>query len=610
MKKIIIALLITLSISSCNFLDVVPDDTATLKDAFKNELTTEAFVYACYGYLPNSQDFRNSMSWFTSNDMVGAYHWGSQWFNFLRYQLGEDNSSATITDFWGNYYQAIRQCYIFLNNVDNVSPVAMPQSEFEARKKMWKGEIHFLIAYYHFLLLRDYGPIVIVKEEIPIESNISYPRSSFDECVEEIAAMFDRAIDLLPTTVQTSDYGRATKLVAQSFKSKMYLIAASPLFNGNTDYASFKNKDGKQLISQTYDKNKWKKAMDETLIAINMAHANGFDLYQYKDRTFTNAFDQAVATARYTMIDTWSKNKELIWAYTGYKETAGWGNSMQRHAIIKGLRSSSTPVGALGVTLTAAKIFHTKNGLPPEQDPTFSWANRMQILDGDSTIQLHRNREPRFYAFVGYDRGEYEVNGDKITLYLRYGERSGCQIDQRNTDHLYSGYALKKGIDPDAQVTANTFTFKTYPFPLMRLGELYLNYAEACAEYSGKFDTDAENYFNLIRKKAGIPSLTESYGNITGETLVKAVRRERMIEFIFEGHWFYDLKRWKEAIKWYEKDKEGMEGLNEIGASATDFYKESRMDARKLLFSQKHYLLPISTSYVNINQHLVQNPLW
>lgn len=256
MKKYILniftALMSIAGLSGCSYLDVVPDDTATLADAFKNENTAENFVYSCYGYIPNYMDYRTgNYSWMVSNEFACSYHWGTQWFPNLQIQQGLYSSTNPVIDIWRNTYQGIRQCYTFLNNIDVVTPITLPQSEFEAKKKVWKAEVKFLIAYYHYLLLQNYGPVCIVKEEIPLTGsgdNIFLKRSPYDTCVQEIAAMFDEAIQDLPTTVGSADYGRATKVAAQALKSRMYLFAASPLFNGNSEYYStFKNKDGELL---------------------------------------------------------------------------------------------------------------------------------------------------------------------------------------------------------------------------------------------------------------------------------------------------------------------------------------------------------------------------
>ena len=161
----------------------------------------------------------------------------------------------------------------------------MSQAEFEAKKRVWIAETNFLIAYFHAVLLQNYGPVVIIDSDIPLDGTgetFFRPRKSYDECVSTISGMFDKAIADLPSTVDRNNLGRATKAIAQALKARMFLFAASPLFNGNSEfYADFKDKDGNNLISQTYDKSKWKKVMDETKAAITMAEQAGNELYKY-----------------------------------------------------------------------------------------------------------------------------------------------------------------------------------------------------------------------------------------------------------------------------------------------------------------------------------------
>src|SRR5690606_33642779 len=103
---------------------------------------------------------------------------------------------------------------------------------------------------------------------------LNLPRNSYDECVEYIVHELDLAAQDLPThfTTQTNlaEYGRATKVAAMALKSRVLLYAASPLFNGNTDYANFKNPDGKQLVNQQYDVQKWAKAAAAAKDVINL----------------------------------------------------------------------------------------------------------------------------------------------------------------------------------------------------------------------------------------------------------------------------------------------------------------------------------------------------
>jgi hypothetical protein len=633
MKKFFILFLAALLTVSCNFLDVVPDDTATLADAFKNENTAEGFLFTCYAFQFAYNNFRDRPGIATSNELVGAQHWDEQWFNFVSYNKGLDNSASPIYDLYSNYYRAILQCHIFLENLGAVKPIMISESEFVISKTKWAGEAKFLIAYYHHILFQHYGPVV-VNEARTLEK---HPRLAVDECVAKIAALYDEAIADLPNSVPSADYGRATKTVAKAMKAKLLLYAASPLFNGNTDYAEFKDKEGKVLVPQTYDKEKWKRAMDAAKEAIDFAEAQGYSLYEWTgndpltNKPVATPFRQAYLNTRYLMVDRNNWKSELIWGYTPHESDA---NSNQRHSVPKGMANRSTdqasPVGALAPSLTAAKIFYTANGLPPESDPSFPWNDRMKLPSGadsqTSTCNLHLNREPRFYAAIGYDRGTYEFNGwgtTEYTLKLRCGngagassllgggknpEPNGCRGPSAadwGRDHFYTGYAVKKIIRPDGQANSSGWSQQDYAWPLMRLADLYLMYIEANAEYNGSLNATAKAYLTKIHQRAGIP---DRYHDQTGTTLIESVRRERMIELIFEGQWHYDLRRWKKAKSWHAGEAEGMWGLYDLGQTAETFYQEVRCPRQPYVFNDRNYLMPIKTSYVNTNELLVQNP--
>lgn len=315
------------------------------------------------------------------------------------------------------------------------------------------------------------------------------------------------------------------------------------------------------------------------------------------------------------MTDPW--NEELIWGYSGTKETIDNGNSYQKHVIPRGMGATTGVIGGIGTTLPIVKMFFTQNGLPIDKDPDYKMDKIMTIEPGDSTIYLHRDREPRFYAWIGFDRGDYPCNG--ITnLKLRAGERNGAEwangAANLGRDLIYGGYAIAKGIHPDAKMTATQRSIVSYPYILARLGELYLNYAEAYVEYYGKLDGKALEYINAIRNRAGIPNMETSYAKIgglpTGDALINAVRLERTIELLFEGHMFYDYRRWMTASKEFAGMEDGMIGLNVAGATAEDFYKETRLTTQPYIFNSKEYLHPINQEDINVNRNLVQNPGW
>lgn len=132
-----------------------------------------------------------------------------------------------------------------------------------------------MIAYYHFLSMRSYGPTMIIRSVIDLETPISgFPeRSSIDEVVAFINEKLDEAMSEggLPTTWSGKDYGRATRLAALALKSRVYLYAASPLYNGNTEmYADFRSPlDGRQLIAQEKSQAKWEISATQTKYAID-----------------------------------------------------------------------------------------------------------------------------------------------------------------------------------------------------------------------------------------------------------------------------------------------------------------------------------------------------
>ncbi|MDR2130961.1 MAG: RagB/SusD family nutrient uptake outer membrane protein [Odoribacteraceae bacterium] len=622
-QKILSGLCIGLLLTACDFLDIVPDDTPALSDAFKNENTAEGFLHTCYSFQYDYFDFRGTPGLATSNELVCAYHWTSEWFGCVEFNSGVYSSSNPLMNPWGGFtyynytspslYQGIRQCYIFLNHIDEAKPSAVDATTYETLKQQWIGEAKFLIAYYHQLLLQCYGPIVFIENE----TEGKYPRLSLDESVNKIVATYNEAIALLPATrTQKSEYGRASKTIAMALKAKLLLYAASPLFNGNTDYALLQDKEGNHLISQTPDKSKWERAMLAADSAIVFARNQGFDLYTFDKpdpfgedpavKHYTEDFRQAYLNCRMVLVDDW--NKEIIWAST---RSEGSGNSPQRHGVIKGIDTrplNGDPVGGLGASLTAAKIFHTKNGLPPEEDPNlgYTWdaTGRMTVPSGAETCNLHLNREARFYAAIGFDRGPYEFNQDSTyQLKMKAGEKNGMVA--KGTDHLYSAYAVKKIIDPDGMARGSQWSYQQYCYPLIRLADLYLQYAEACAEFTGSLDAKAQEYLGKVRARAG---LTMNYfTGKSGDALVQAVRRERMIELAFESQWYFDLRRWKMAEEWFANDKNGMWGLNDEGTTNATFYQETQLPVQPFVFTKKNYLLPIHVTYVNANENLVQN---
>jgi hypothetical protein len=173
-------------------------------------------------------------------------------------------------------YKAIRKCNTMLENIDR--PADLSPEE----KTRWIAETKFLKAYYHYYLLRLYGPIPIVDKNLPVEASpeeVKVKRQPVDVVVNYITALLDEAIPDLPATIDNpaKELGRVTKAAAMAIKAEMLMTAASPLFNGNPDYSNFKDKEGTALFSP-YDATKWQKAAAACKAAIELCEGSGLRL--------------------------------------------------------------------------------------------------------------------------------------------------------------------------------------------------------------------------------------------------------------------------------------------------------------------------------------------
>lgn len=594
----LVCIMMTAFLGCQDYLDIVPDERPTEEDAFRNPNSALGYLYSCYGYIPNQRRGTVSIDLMTTDEIVTAFEHET----FAKFPRGEYSASNPVISYWDDLYKGIRQCYIFINNIDGVDGI--PANT----KTMYKAEANFLIGYYHFLLARMYGPIVIANQQFDINIATSeYPlRSTYDECVDFIVEKLDEAAQDLPMKMSSkADFGRATSVIAKAVKARMLLYAASPLFNGGGEnksslYNGFVDTDGKQLISTTYNIEKWKRAADACKDAIDIAESAGIRLYSNSNYDSDLPADPIEKDLRYTFID--RTTSEIIWGET-------------RKEGVYDFQNKSTPLLAgtswngVSPTLGLVESFYTENGLPIELDPEYDYEGRYNIVDGDygKTLSLNLNREPRFNAWISYHNSYYEVvRGNENQVLTQYRRNDAHGIQGRSNNYSPTGYLNKKGVAPLAvqntlQVTVN------YPWPVFRLGELYLNYAEALIEYGQNFST-AKQYIDRVRTRAGIPSVDAAWGAIGGandkETLRKIVRQERTIELYLENHRFWDLRRWQIADQ-YLGDK--LEGMNIQGVTDEEFFQVTEVQFPRA-FSERNFLMPIPQAEINKNELLIQNP--
>ena len=274
-------------VTSCNFLDVIPSGKATEADLFKTHIQADNFAATLYYYMPNRFHFQNSIEMCGGGDIVSSFYGSVYYFKWK--SLVYDNletpsntyfamwsttcdkaSGATSYNVWGG----IRNAYLLLENADKVADAT------EEQKSMWKGEAYWNIAYMHQTLLEYYGPIVLVDHLLGLQEDINYERKPYLECVQFISDMYDKAAKYLPARQTTQYLGRATKASAKALKSRLWMYAASPLINGNSEqFSNFTNNDGTHLIPQEYNKELWMTAMNAAKDAIQQIENDGWALY-------------------------------------------------------------------------------------------------------------------------------------------------------------------------------------------------------------------------------------------------------------------------------------------------------------------------------------------
>lgn len=624
MKKIIYTLGV-LFITSCNFLDVVPDEVSTEKDAFSTPRAAEEYLYSCYSFIPDPRNGTSSLDLFTGDEIVTAFEHET----FASFPKGNFTAVAPVISYWNTLFGGIKQCYILKNNIGQVPGLS------EEKRKDYIAQADFLIAYFHFLQLRCYGPIILVKEEPSFNTPASsfLGRTNYDECVSWIAAKFDEAAASLPARRDDSQYGLASATIAKALKAQMYLLAASPLFNGNPDYAGFVGHDGTPLMPQSYDSNKWTRAKAAYKEAIDMAESNGYRLYESSDTVDPSQeepTDPTQRTLRFTITD--KNSKEIIWAETRHEGTYALQNKARPHW-------EGHTWNGICPTLAMLDRFYTENGLPLQEDTNigYSFDERFNVVTipsdvtyaeaGKQTSQMNMKREPRYYAWISFHNGYYETKGtatdnntnkmayrdefkrgvNKAKILTQFLKNENCGKQNRTNNFSPGGFLVKKGVIAKLQQSASGSGMQHYPWPVIRLTELYLGYAEACVETNDL--TEAKTYLNKIRTRAGIPTVESAWATI-GITpdqakLRQIARQERQIELFLENQNFWDMRRWKLAGEYFNQKPHGM---NVNATNITNFSKNTELDIVRGFISPTHYLLPIPQDEIQKNRQLVQNP--
>lgn len=647
--------------ASCDYLDVVPPEKASVNDTMANYNQALGFLYECYRgvTIPVANDWAQGINQLAGQPLPGSplsdYNMTTdEWVmddiqlnnNVLARALYSNTLSANNNfNTLKNYSIRLSIVFLFLEKLNNIgipNGVVPPESA-----KEWSAEAKFLIAYYHFCMLRRYGPIAIVDNRVSMDATIDqFPgRMHYDYCVDWICKQLDEAAEDLPATRIGSEVGRATSVVCKALKARILLYAASPLFNGSFPYPQWTNKVvtpgyGIELISKTYDREKWVRAKNASEEALALALGEGERELYYGStsnetpdmiaKTFVpvddvdDDFKTAVLRMRNVICAKPSEgNNEGIWILSSMSECI----HDYRHRVVRNpVPTVNYPkgfiysYGTVSATLATVLRFGTKDGYQPENDPNFTPKDEWYLSagyanEGDACrshiINLNKNREPRFYAWLSFDGGDfgtYLYNGQRpVYVNLLSSDAQGFDPVNAPRDYCSTGWPSQKWVNPRSNITTNDKENYFYaPRPFIRLAELYLNLAECYAELGDV--TNALKNINIIRRRAGAHELTEAMVSAGGKSIVDWARDERSIELYDEMHRYFDVRRWCQGeLMGYGKRM----GLNSHVANPTfeQFNKPTPINLSHVYsWGNRMYLHPIDAEELYSNPQFVQSP--
>ena len=615
-KKILIAAFALCNIYSCDYLNVSDElagNLRSLDEIFDNVSYTRRWYANIFTSIPDYSGITAAAGSITGfkNPWAGMCDELTVGYGDAKLYNKTDKNAANMSFHrWGTCYKEIRQANIFLAHA---KPIAANGTHVdvltEEELTEMKANVRFMRAYYHYLLFEQYGAIPLVKDLIlEREDNLDLP-NTIDEVIsyldEELTAV---AKELPQKALHDDDQHNAwpTKGVALAVKAKMWVYAASKLFNGEYKEAlAVTNLDGTRLFPDK-DPNKWNKAVAALEEFIKFADEEGnYELLN------TGNPSQDI----YDLFQTY--NKEIIWA-TAATSWGGMTNDMFDRRCTP--RSEQNGMGCIGVTQELVDDFYMKDGLPVQatsylpQSTLYTTegfdkytetvkAGSKEVQVANNVSNRFLNREARFYNTVFFQNRRWHVTNN-VTQFHK-----GSPNELSGTIYTHTGYMLYKRFNREVSMKSPGVQNKFRPSIIFRLADLYLLYAEAVNEIDPQ-DERVLTYLNKVRQRAGLSNIEELNPAIEGNQELQrlAIQRERRIELATEGQRYFDVRRWMIA----DQDGEGRQfgyvhGMN-MNAAEDKFYEE--VEASPIVFRRKMYLYPIPDDEMKKTELLVQNPGW
>jgi hypothetical protein len=578
-KNIYILGVITLLIlSSCESLDLEVRTTLSALQVEKNYTRTSNHCAAVYNFL---QEGFASVGGAMMACACDEAEYTLETSNVQKFNTGAWNPFDNPNDVWGRYYRGIRLANDFLVMSDSVNlevyrmdPAASQQTLYQTRLaeiKRWKYEVRFLRAFFYFELVKRYGGVPIVTSAISPKENFSgVSRNTLADCIKFITDECDSAAGILPLNYSAvvADFGRATKGAALALKSRVLLYVASDLFN--TPPASYAYTE---LVSMPPDVSRtarWQAAADAALAVINLAATAPYSL------------STASATAYRSLFQTYNNN-EII--FTRRNDVSN-SFEMANYPIGFDLGNSGTTPSQNLVDAYEVKVNATTS-VP------FDWSNPVHAANPYAPVGL--SRDPRLGMSIITNNSTYKSRAIECW--------TGGKDGQGVTLATKTGYYLKKYVDENLNLLTGTKSVHSWIF--FRYAEILLNYAEALNEAQGPIAAVYTNV-NLVRARTGV-SMPALPAGLTQAQMRDKIRNECRVEFAFEDHRAWDVRRWMLGDTYFNSDLRGVA----VTQTAPGVFTYQPITVEQRVFDvAKMYLYPIPQSELNIMKGWKQNPGW
>jgi hypothetical protein len=597
MKKYKLLLpILSLMLMACEeVLDKKPLDFISDETVWTEPVLIDGYLDQCYAEMVFAWETRHGGT--TKQMPTGLYTWFEQthsitisdeampgWVSAPKTRAIEINGG--IMEWWG--YATVRKLNVFLERLEPL------QLNADYKKKRI-AEARFLRAFCYFNMVKRYGGVpLITKAQQLNDSNeeLYRKRNNEVEIYDFILSELDAASIDLPETAGTSELGRATKYAALALKSRAAMYAGSIATWGTVGL------DGIVGIPQFKSLDYWQASYDASKAIISSQKFELYNKSQDKVENFRNLF-----------LD--ENNSEVIFAER-FNGASGKGHSYDMFMV-----PYSYHVWAAGqqaaVYLEMVESFENIDGSSAMIDRNKIAANYSWTLD-----ELFGKKDPRFKASV-YTQGTSWMNGQAILDYHYQTETSpGVRtsigsfkgvLTKTQSANAKTAFGVLKYLDEAERSKVMERNQSDTDYIIFRLGEIYLNYAEAAVELG--INSDALWAVNELRKRAGVPVRTAVSRDL--------VRSERKVELAFEGNRYWDLRRWRIATNELSQAFRGLKFILD-GASyqqgnynpLTAKYKlqiDNNIDGSPVpYFNEKHYYLPITKSRTAINPNMVENP--